>query len=251
MKADIIKKLNKIEQNKDIHIVFASESGSRGWEFPSINSDYDVRFIYVQKKNAYLSIDEKIDTINLPINEHLDINGWDIRKALQHIRKSGAAIFEWLQSPIIYKERDGFQEELWELSQEYFSARALVNHYIGIAKNTYQTDFGGEKVQIKKLFYVLRPLLAAKWAIEKKSIPPMSINELLPLLTPELQENIRNIILIKETAQEGQLIKINAELAEFIKVEFKKCQEAGNLLPRIQFTSNRLNDFFISQLIDY
>lgn len=251
MRAEIIKKLNKIEQNKDIQIVFASESGSRGWEFPSMNSDYDVRFIYVQKKNAYLSIDEKIDTINLPINEHLDINGWDIRKALQHIRKSGAAIFEWLQSPIIYKETEGFREELWDLSQEFFSARALVHHYIGIAKNTYQTEFGGEKVQIKKLFYVLRPLLAAKWAIEKNTIPPMSINGLLPLLSPELQKDIRDIILIKETALEGQLVRISPDLAEFIKTEFKNCQEQGNLLPRIQFTSNKLNDFFITHLSDY
>ena len=54
----IQQKLAQIEQEQRIHILFACESGSRAWGFPSPDSDYDVRFIYLHMKNSYLSIVE-------------------------------------------------------------------------------------------------------------------------------------------------------------------------------------------------
>jgi predicted nucleotidyltransferase len=68
-------RLIEIEAQNNIKIVYDCESGSRAWGFPSANSDYDVRFIYVRPIEWYLSIDEKRDVIEHPIDEQLDING--------------------------------------------------------------------------------------------------------------------------------------------------------------------------------
>ena len=54
MRQEIINKLNEIEKKEDVKIIYAVESGSRAWGFESIDSDYDVRFIYVRDKNEYL-----------------------------------------------------------------------------------------------------------------------------------------------------------------------------------------------------
>ncbi len=42
----ILEKLKYIEEENNVKILYAVESGSRGWGFASRDSDYDVRFIY-------------------------------------------------------------------------------------------------------------------------------------------------------------------------------------------------------------
>src|SRR5829696_2081863 len=103
---EILRRLDQIEDEENVSIVYACESGSRAWGFESTDSDWDVRFIYVHQRDWYLCIDveEKRDVIERPINDELDISGWDLRKALKLLRKSNPPLLEWLSSPIIYKE---------------------------------------------------------------------------------------------------------------------------------------------------
>ena len=75
MKDTIQKELAQIEQTQNVRILLAVESGSRAWGFASPDSDYDVRFIYVRPKDAYLRLQKHRDVIELPINDALDING--------------------------------------------------------------------------------------------------------------------------------------------------------------------------------
>src|SRR5450755_2879949 len=90
----IKQKLYELETNQNIRILYACESGSRAWGFPSPDSDFDVRFIYARTTNDYLSIHEIKDVIDLPVNEVLDIGGWDIKKALKLFLKSNAPLYE-------------------------------------------------------------------------------------------------------------------------------------------------------------
>jgi len=101
---EILKRIKAAEEEHDVKVLFAIESGSRAWGFASPNSDYDVRFIYAHKKDWYLDInvEYKRDVIEYPIVDEIDINGWDIRKALMLFWKSNPAFVEWIQSPIVY-----------------------------------------------------------------------------------------------------------------------------------------------------
>lgn len=81
--------LQSIQEQETVRVLYACESGSRAWGFPSRDSDYDVRFIYVRPRDWYLSVDlERRDVIERPISDRLDVSGWDLRKALQLLRKS-------------------------------------------------------------------------------------------------------------------------------------------------------------------
>lgn len=63
MQEKIKQYLTDLEHEKGIRILLACETGSRAWGFPSPDSDFDVRFIYMHDKEWYLSLTEKKDTI--------------------------------------------------------------------------------------------------------------------------------------------------------------------------------------------
>jgi predicted nucleotidyltransferase len=94
IKQEIKSRLPQLEQEEGICIFYACESGSRAWGFPSSDSDYDVRFLYIHPPNWYLSIDNKRDVIERKISDLIDISGWDIRKALKLLRKSNSPLLE-------------------------------------------------------------------------------------------------------------------------------------------------------------
>jgi len=205
---EIIKeKLHELEKDHHIRILYACESGSRAWGFPSPDSDFDVRFIYARTTNDYLQIHEIKDVIDLPVNEVLDIGGWDIRKALKLFLKSNGPLYEWLQSPIIYSDDSGLAEELRQLMPKYFSLRASGNHYLSMALNAVNNDLQGEQVKIKRYFYTLRSALACKWITEKQTLPPMEFGKLRMLVDAEpFQTGIHKLLKMKLVSDEKTLI---------------------------------------------
>jgi uncharacterized protein len=179
MKDIIIEKLKSIESENHIKILYACESGSRAWGFPSPDSDFDVRFIYIHKTAWYLTIKPGKDFIEEPLSVVFDINGWDIIKFLQHIAKSNAVMWEWLTSPIIYFQVDDFRNTLTGIAGNYFSPLSCCYHYLSIVRNMIEENLKTDTIKIKKYFYILRPLFAAMWIVKFKNIPPMNFHELL------------------------------------------------------------------------
>ncbi len=174
----IVSELKTIEQKEQIDILYAVESGSRAWGFASQDSDYDVRFFYVHPIEHYLSINEEQDFIDRPIIDDLDINGWDIRKALGLFRKSNLALLEWLHSPVVYLEKHHTIEKMRRLTATYFSAKTALYHYVHMADKSFQAILMADKASIKKYFYALRPILACSWIEQNKNMPPVPVAKL-------------------------------------------------------------------------
>lgn len=251
MKEKIIQILKEISEKEKIKILFANESGSRAWGFPSPDSDFDVRFIYVRPYSYYLSIANKADHLNYPISNELDIYGWDLRKVLQLILKSNTTPFEWLQSPIVYCEEVGFKDSLFHVCLQYFSARKNALHYLGIAKGALDTMVSADEIKVKKLFYVLRPLLAATWSLEKGTIAPMTIEELMELMPVAMQSHVKQLILEKVSQVEGFIVKIDPFLKTYIEQTFISCEKDAEVLPKAQFEHELLDRFFVKILKEY
>ncbi|SKC49780.1 nucleotidyltransferase domain-containing protein [Ohtaekwangia koreensis] len=228
MKSIILQKLDELKRIHQIKILFACESGSRGWGFASTDSDYDVRFIYVHFQDFYLGIDEQRDVIELPINDLLDINGWELRKALRLFRKSNGPLYEWLQSPIIYRADDIFLSSIRLLFPEYFSPRALMHHYLSMTKTVFDTELSGAEIRLKKYFYALRPILACRWIADKKEVPPMEFGTLRKYLDGDLTSIVDDLLKQKEQVDEKFTIKPIEELHQFIRDQIAYCE---NLVP--------------------
>jgi predicted nucleotidyltransferase len=242
---DIQEALHRIEQEHNVQILYACESGSRAWGFASPDSDYDVRFVYVRPLSDYLSINETRDVIELPIDAVLDVSGWDLRKALRLLYKSNAPLLEWLQSPIVYTERDNFAATLLDLAHRCFSPRAMAHHYLSMAHNAL-SELSGETVRLKKYFYALRPLLAAQWIVEQEEIPPMEFCLLRTLLPETLLETVEHLLEQKTATDEKAMIRPVPELNEYIRTKLELCTDRVQNFPRHSADISVLNEFFRS-----
>ena len=111
MKARVNEKLEELESREAMKVLFAAESGSRAWGFESVDSDYDVRFVYVREPKWYLSVDleKRRDVLEEPMEDELDVCGWDLRKALQLLGKSNPSLYEWFSSPVVYARDAEFE----------------------------------------------------------------------------------------------------------------------------------------------
>ena len=246
---EIQSKLDQIEKDYDVKVLYACESGSRAWDFASPDSDYDVRFIYMHKPDWYLRVDKeyKRDVIELPIEDDLDINGWELQKALKLLRKSNPTLLEWIASPIVYREAGSFQSELSKLADEYLCPRASFYHYQHMASGNYREHLKKATVKTKKYFYVLRPLLAMRWIEQKKTQVPMRFRDLLESMCveSEVKSEIEQLLVRKESALESEVQPQVSILNEFIESELEDVTSRANKLDKKKTSFESINDFFL------
>jgi predicted nucleotidyltransferase len=218
MQSTIQQHLSQIEQQHDVTILFACESGSRAWGFPSPDSDYDVRFIYSQKPASYIRVFDKRDVIEEPINGLLDINGWDIKKALGLLRKCNPALMEWLSSPIIYRQHDAGILPLKTLTQSAFLPLSSYHHYLSMAKQDVNKLVESRDIRLKKYLYMFRALMAAQWVIEKGTQPPMRFQDLLNTFLPSgsIRDQVDDLLELKSQSLESEFIPAQEDLDGYL-----------------------------------
>ncbi|MCG8519151.1 MAG: nucleotidyltransferase domain-containing protein [Pseudomonadales bacterium] len=218
MKDRILETLERIEWEWDVDVLYACESGSRAWGFASPDSDYDVRFVYAGRLDRYLTVDRVRDVIELPIVDDLDINGWDVKKALALLRNSNPTLLEWLHSPVVYRACDGFIDALRELATQAVNPRALVHHYLSMARSNWRRDQGGSRISAKRYLYVLRPLLAVQWVIEHGSVPPVAFDALMAGVVREegVWDGLNALLVTKSASGEQSQMLRHPELDRYI-----------------------------------
>lgn len=220
MRKHIIEQLRVLEEERNIKILYAVESGSRAWGFASENSDWDVRFVYVHSLDWYLQIGEKKDNIEQMLPNDLDLSGWDLRKSLNLLRKSNPSLLEWLDSPIIYIENKTAISELRALAATCFNSKSVMYHYLNMARNTYKSYLGHDMVKIKKYFYAFRPLFACRWIEKHGTMPPVLFEKMLAEFNdPIIRPMIDNLLIEKKAAQEIGERPRNQILNDFITNE--------------------------------
>lgn len=179
-RAEVMRRLAAIERDEDVRILLAVESGSRAWGFHSPDSDYDARFIFVRRDDAYLALAQPRDVIETPIEGLFDVNGWDLGKALRLLIRGNSVVHEWLASPHVYIAVARFVSALAPIASEWRSAYADAHHYYGLlATQRGRFITGREEVNLKKYFYAVRPAIALHWLRERDDPPPMDLPGLL------------------------------------------------------------------------
>ena len=230
MRETILGRLRTLEAERNVRILFAVESGSRAWGFPSPDSDYDARFVYARPEDWYLSVSPGRDVIELPIEGGLDINGWDIKKALGLLLKPNPALLEWLSSPIRYRWDDEICARIGALSKNVAHGIPCIHHYLGLGESLWRRHIADkEPVNIKNYFYVVRPALALRWVRTRPDeMLPMNLQELLRGVdvSIDLTSALQELLVVKSRARElGEGPRI-AVIDAFVSSEFALAHDA-------------------------
>jgi predicted nucleotidyltransferase len=202
-------------------IAWAIESGSRAWGFPSPDSDYDCRFIYIRPFNDYLTPWPKRDVIELPLDPVFDVNGWDFIKAVRLLVKGNATVPEWLNSPIIYKGDTGFRDRFLELANDIVNPSQLTAHHLHVAQLQWPQNL--DHAKLKKVLYGVRSAATLAWLRQTGDrVPPMDLPTLLAQI--ELDQTahvaIDKLVQRKLALVEAAHVRVPRSIASFVEREF-------------------------------
>jgi len=247
IRKEVIHRLRNTEEQHGVRILMAIESGSRAWGFSSPDSDYDVRFIYARAKDWYIAVDfeEKRDVIEYPIVDEIDLNGWDVRKALQLFWKSNPTFVEWIQSPITYMSTGFFREAALALLSQLYSVEKGIYHYRSMAKTNYRGYLRSDLVPLKKYFYVLRPLLSIKWLETGQCPAPIEFHRILELIDDEmLLQAINELLEKKRVNKEMELSPAIPIINDFIESELNRLESFQPVKSERIADMEQLNELF-------
>ena len=233
----ILPELRALERLHNVTIVFAVDAGSRSYGCNSEKSDHDIRFVYFKNDTkAYMTIGKSPDTIIS--NDHvIDLHGWDIFKAVTHLKESNPSIMEWLSSPIVYIDTHNFKQNCLAITADMHSHLSLMYHYFHMAQENYKIWIEGkEQVICKKYFYVIRPLASLVYIMTQYINHPDNplillvnfdslIDSIEPTIQPSLYAELKQLVERKRHLTEKELCDPLVNINSWIQQVFRQFEE--------------------------
>ncbi|WP_375386923.1 DNA polymerase beta superfamily protein [uncultured Amnibacterium sp.] len=225
--AGIDAQLDEVERRDGVRILWAIESGSRAWGFPSPDSDYDCRFVYAHPAERYLSPWLPRDVIELPPDPVFDVNGWDLVKAVRLLVKGNATVGEWLRSPIVYRGDAAFRDAFLALAEEVFDLDRVRAHHLHVGRLQWPGDVDGGR--LKPRMYALRAAASLRWlrVHSADGVPPMDLPSLIEQsdVGASLRARVAELIERKARTREAGAGSVPAEVSAFVLHEFAAAEE--------------------------
>jgi uncharacterized protein len=239
--------IQSIAEKKGVTILYACETGSRAWGFPSPDSDFDVRFVYMHNRDWYLSLGKRKDTIEY-MEGDWDITGWDLRKCLLLLKKSNVPLVERFQSPMEYYAQEGFKADFQALIAQYYSPTAVFFHHYALAHKFWQAIQGQAAYKLKSYFYLVRSLLSCYWITKDSTVLPMHIEGLMKYVDKENGERLRKLIALKATVGESYLHPVDVSLHAWVSELFAHVEAEKNNLGVCRQGMQPLDAFFLKMV---
>ncbi|MFD1333011.1 DNA polymerase beta superfamily protein [Methylopila musalis] len=255
--AGVDRRLAEIRAAHGVAIPLAIESGSRAWGFPSPDSDYDCRFIYAHRPERYLSLWPLRDVIETPIEGELDVNGWDLAKAIRLLLNGNAVVIEWLTSPIAYGVDERFRAAFLAFAEQVADRDRIARHYRGLGYAHQEQHLrDGQPIALKKLFYMVRPAAALRWLRLRPdaAVAPMRFQTLMAECDPPpaVAAIMADLIARKALTRELGAAVAPPEIIGFIADEFRRADETfGARVPRPEAGEREQADRFFRDMLDH
>ena len=119
-----------------------------------------------------------------------------------------------------------------------------------MAEGNFRTYLRGDMVKAKKYFYVLRPVLACRWILQRGTPPPMLFSELMESQLPDcLKGTVTNLLQLKMHAPEVRMILRITQLTDYLDESITAVREQIQRLAKDPLHDwKELDALFLSEL---
>lgn len=244
----IVSELNQIERLHHVSIIYAAETGGHIYGYSDTESDHDVKFIFKRKTEDYIRLDPPADVITVKQNGVFDIQGWDMKKALNLFAKSNASMYELLHSPLRYIENGSFAIELMEAAPSTLSLRRLGHHYRSMSKKNRELYLKQEGIKrLKTMLHSIRGVLVVRYMEEFRSLPPVAFSELQQgiFLEETISSSIAALFSCKLERKQPQA-DLEQVIDHFVSTELQRFEQLE--LPDNKMEMNKLNWLLLQEL---
>ena len=219
MKDKIMTLLHDLERQHNIRILMAVNYGSRCFGYSSSESDWDVRFIYVHQPEWYFSIAKTEDVIEMMIAEdHLDIEGYDLKKALNLLARTNPIESDWLHANDYYILDKDFLHNMLAFESQCYNRHHAMYHFYSISVKHNQRYLDKE-VTLKRFIYYMRGLLSCRWVEQNGSHPPVNVDELIDATITDnesVKAKAHRMLELKRTGKSHDMAIVDDELANYV-----------------------------------
>lgn len=190
---DIEEILQRLEQENEIEILYASLIGSRIHGYSNKNSDYNVRFIYKPPLEEYMRVCHKNLSIRKKVYKY-DVFGWDVRKALSQHYQSNPLLYEWIETPVKYVNDKIRFNELMPYDKD-----VLLKRFYQVAQHSYnkghnELPYKLSLRNINEYLHSIRYILMWNVLYHEKKYPPITLKKLI-YENIHMDENVIDFIL--------------------------------------------------------
>lgn len=215
----ILSHLEDIERKYDVRVLLAVESGSRARGLFSDESDWDLRFVYVNRLDWYLNVNEERDVIEEMFDDNIDMVGWELRKTLRLFQKSNPSLMEWLHSPVIYRADENFLSRMRALEPKYFNPIKTMYHYESLYIKHDKRYLQDSVNPLKRFLHYLRGILSCRWLEEHKTMPPVLFSELMQATVDDdsIRQKINEMIALKRQSKGNDNLEVDAVVVEYAR----------------------------------
>lgn len=219
MRDKIMTLLRDLEKQHDIKILMAVNYGSRCFGYASAESDWDVRFIYVHRPEWYFSIAKTDDVIEMMIEEeYLDIEGYDLKKALNLLARTNPIESDWLHANDYYILDEDFLQTMLSFEAQCYNSHHAMYHFYSISVKHNQRYLDKE-VTLKRFIYYMRGLLSCRWVEQHGCHPPVNVDELIDATITDndnVREKAHRLLELKRTGKSHDMEIVDTELSDYV-----------------------------------
>jgi predicted nucleotidyltransferase len=155
-----LQNLDFLEDRAPFRRIFITVSGAHLYGFPSVDSDVDLRGVYLLPLAAVIGMRHPEETLSLSFiqeGREIDLVYHDLRKYLGLLLGKNGYVLEQLYSPLVIEGGVAF-EELRALGRGTIT-RQVYYHYAGFAHNQRRLLEKESPPVVKTLLYIYRVLL--------------------------------------------------------------------------------------------